>query len=242
MTLLQTLILAIVQGVTEFLPISSSGHLNLLQHLFGVTPSLTFDIFLNTATLLSVLFFFRKKLSYFFSHLGLILLASIPAGLVGVLLKHQIESIFSDVKLLPYFFLITSAFVLSTKFIKSKPQKLTALRAFFIGLIQAVAILPAVSRSGSTISTGVNSGLSSEEAFDFSFCLFIPASFGAILLDARKMSASSLMSPTNLIAFVVCFLVGILSLSLLRQALIKQKFWYFGIYTLVLAIVTFFLV
>ena len=108
MSLIQTLILALTQGITEFLPVSSSGHLNLFQHFFGFIPSLGFDIFLNTATLLSVLFFFRNQLKFFFSHLLQIILASIPAALVGIFLKDSVDSIFSNIWLLPLFFLINS--------------------------------------------------------------------------------------------------------------------------------------
>jgi undecaprenyl-diphosphatase len=240
MTIFESISLAIVQGITEFLPISSSGHLNLFQHFLGLTPSLTFDIFLNTATLLSVLFFFRSKLKFFFSNLPQIIIGSVPAGLVGVLFKHQIESVFSDVALLPLFFMITAAFVFSTQYFKNKGTKISYKQAIIIGLFQMVAILPGVSRSGSTIFAALLMGLSPVTAFNYSFSLFIPASFGALALGLKDIIGQNILQPEYLLAFVVTFLVGLLALSVLKKLLISNKLWYFGVYSLLLAIVLLF--
>jgi undecaprenyl-diphosphatase len=243
MSSLQGLILAFVQGITEFLPVSSSGHLNLLQHLFGLKSSLTFDIFLNTATLFSVLFFFRNKIKYFFDNLLYIIIGSIPAGLVGVLFKKQIAIIFADVKLLPYFFLVTAIFLLITKFLLPKSEKLDVKKALIIGFFQAAAILPAVSRSGSTIFAGLLMGLSTIEAFNFSFCLFIPASIGAIVLDLKDLTISgTFFTPVYLLSFIITAIVGYFALSVLKKILAGGKFWYFGIYLLILSLLSFFLV
>lgn len=242
MSYFQALILAFVQGISEFLPISSSGHLNLLQYLLGLNPSLTLDIFLNTATLVSVLFFFRNKIKYFFDNLLYIVIGSIPAGLVGILFKNQIATVFSDVKLLPYFFLITAAFLFITKFLPSKSEKLDVKKSLIIGLFQAFAIIPAVSRSGSTIFAGLLLGLSSIEAFNFSFCLFIPASIGALALDARKIAFSGAFTPVYLLSFVVTAIVGYFALKFLQKALSSGKLWYFSFYVLIIAVVSFFLV
>jgi len=239
MNLVQTLILAFVQGVTEFLPVSSSGHLNLFQHYFGYIPSLGFDIFLNTATLLSVLFFFRNQLKFFFSHLPQIIIASIPAALVGILFKDTVESVFSNYSLLPIFFIINSLIIFSTKKSKDKKSQITIFQAIIIGFSQAFAILPGVSRAGTTISTGLALGLSSVEAFNFSFCLFIPASLGAIILGVKDLNVSAFFSTQYLFAFIFTFLVGIFALKLLQKILKDQKIWYFGVYTLILAIILF---
>lgn len=242
MNFLQSYFLGLVQGITEFLPISSSGHLNLLQHFFGTTPSLSLDIFLNTATLFSVLFFFRAQIKYFFDNLKYIIVASIPAALVGIFLKDQVEIIFGDINLLPYFFLITSALLVSTKFIKNKIEvKLNYKNALLIGTIQAVAILPAVSRSGSTISTALWLGLAPVEAFNFSFCLFIVASLGTIVLDYKHLLSPQNFTPVMLTTFFITFLAGIIALYLLKKVIISKNFWYFGIYTFILAISLFFI-
>jgi undecaprenyl-diphosphatase len=239
MSLLQSIILSLVQGIAEFLPISSSGHLNLAQYFFRITPSLTLDIFLNTATFLSVLFFFRKQIKYFFQNLKFIVIASIPAALVGILFKDQVNSIFINIKLLPIFFILGSIFVFSTKFFNPKDTKLNYKKALTIGLFQAIAILPGVSRAGATIFAGLLLGLSPLQAFNFSFCLFIPASLGAIILSAKDLSSTGILTPEYLLAFVITFITGIIALGILKKVLIGKKFWLFGIYTFILALILF---
>lgn len=239
MSLIQSLILAFVQGVTEFLPISSDGHLNLVQSLFGLSPSLTFDVFLHLATFFSVLFFFRKKMPYFFSNLKYIIFGSVPVIIAGFFFKDQISSLAAYPKLLPYFFLFTSIYTLGTKFIKRQDKRITYLSAFIIGIFQAIAILPGVSRSGGTIFAALLLGLSPLNAFNFSFSLFIPASAGAIFLEAKDILSPSILTTNNLIAFVFTFFVGLLALKLLEKVLSSNKFWYFGIYTLLLSLILF---
>ena len=239
MSLIQAIILSFIQGIAEFLPISSSGHLNLAQYFFKIEPSLTLDIFLNTATFVSVLFFFRKQLKYFFTNLKFIIVASIPAGLVGILLKDQVDSIFADIHLLPFFFILGSILVFSTKFFGSKDEQLSYKKAIIIGLFQAIAILPGVSRAGATIFAGLLLGLAPIQAFNFSFCLFIPASLGALVLGVKDLSTAGILSPEYLLAFIITFFVGIFALSVLKKVLIGHKFWIFGIYTFILAIITF---
>lgn len=241
MSFLQAIILSFIQGIAEFLPISSSGHLNLAQYFFKIEPSLTLDIFLNTATFLSVLFFFRKQLKYFFTNLKFIIIASIPAALVGFFLKDQVDSIFADIHLLPFFFVLGSILVFSTKFFGSKDEQLSYKKAIIIGLFQAIAILPGVSRAGATIFAGLLLGLAPIQAFNFSFCLFIPASLGALVLGVKDLSTAGILSPEYLLAFISTFFVGIFALGVLKKVLISHKFWIFGIYTFTLAIVTFFI-
>ncbi|MDD4938472.1 MAG: undecaprenyl-diphosphate phosphatase [Candidatus Shapirobacteria bacterium] len=239
MNLIQSIILSFVQGIAEFLPISSSGHLNLAQYFLHLTPSLTLDIFLNTATLLSVLFFFRKQVPYFFKNLKYIIVGSIPAVLVGFLFKENIDSIFSNIKSLPFFFLLTSIFVFSTKFFKSNNQKINYKKALMIGIFQSIAILPGVSRSGSTIFAALLLGLSSIEAFNFSFCLFIPASVGALLLSFKDLSSSNIFTIEYLLAFIITFMVGILALYILKKVLVYKRFWVFSLYTFLLTLTLF---
>jgi undecaprenyl-diphosphatase len=228
MTFVQSIILSIIQGIAEFLPISSSGHLNLAQHFLHLTPSLSLDIFLNTATFISVLFFFRNKIPYFFKNLKFIIVASIPAVLVGILLKDKLELVFSSINLLPFFFILSSIFVFSTKFLNKKETSLNYQKAIIIGLFQAIAILPGVSRAGATIFAGLFLGLSALEAFNFSFCLFIPASLGALILGAKDLSTTGIFNLQYLTAFVITFMVGVISLNILKKVLISHKFWIFG--------------
>lgn len=236
MDLYQSLFLAVTQGITEFLPVSSTGHLHLLQYFFGLTPSLSFDIFLNTATLFSVLFFFKDQTKYFFDNLKYVIVGTIPAVIAGVFFKDQIESLFSSVTFIPYEFLFTSILLFSTRFIKAKDLKLTYKTALLIGLMQALAILPAISRSGATIATGLLLGLSPIAAFNFSFCLFIVASFGAIALDYQSLLSPSFLTPTAILSFLVTTVTGVIALYFLRKILQKNNFWHFGIYTLLLTL------
>lgn len=241
MNLIQSITLSIVQGVTEFLPISSDGHLNLFQHFFKMTPSLSFDVFLHAATFFSVLFFFRKQVSYFFSNLKFIVVGSIPVIIVGLFLKDQIAAIFSDPKLLPFFFLITAILVFATKFFKKNDKQITYLSAFIIGIFQALAILPGVSRSGLTIFSGLLLGLSPVNAFNFSFSLFIPASIGAIVLESKNIINGNIYAANYIVPFVLTFIVGLICLTILKKILVGSKFWIFGIYTLLLSLVLFFI-
>jgi undecaprenyl-diphosphatase len=241
MSLIQSLILAFVQGVTEFLPISSDGHLNLVQSLFGFSPSLTFDVFLHLATFFSVLFFFRKKIPYFFSNLKYIIIGSIPVVIAGFLFKDQISALAAYPKLLPYFFLFTSIYTLDTKFIKKQDKKITYLSAFIIGIFQAVAILPGVSRSGGTIFAALLLGLSPLNAFNFSFSLFIPATAGAIVLGLKDIISSNFITLNNLITFIITSLIGYFVLNIFLKITLSKKFWIFGVYVIILALSLFFI-
>lgn len=235
MTLIQSIFLAVVQGITEFLPISSSGHLHLFQYILSLKPSLSFDIFLNTASLLSVLFFFRSQFKFFKDNFKYIVVGTLPAVIIGLFFKDQVELIFQDVSTLPFQFLVTAILLFSLKFITTQNKSLNYRSALVIGLFQALAIIPAISRSGSTIFAGLLMGLSPVAAFNFSFSLFIPASFGALILDLKDMSFSGLFNINMLISFVVCFVVGIYGLKWLRSVLQSRHLWNFSIYLFILS-------
>jgi undecaprenyl-diphosphatase len=236
MTLIQSLILGLVQAISEFLPISSDGHLNLVQHFFNLTPSLDFDIFLHAATFISVIFFFRHQIKYFFTNLKYIIVGSIPAGLIGVFFKDQIEVLAAWPKLLPFFFLLTGILVFSTKFIPAKNKSLNYLSAFVIGIFQALAILPGVSRSGCTIFSALLLGLSPQNAFNFSFSLFIPATAGAILLSLKDIISADLLTLNNILTFIITSIAGVFILSVFQKITLNHKFWYFGVYVIILAL------
>lgn len=235
MPLFQSFLLGLLQGITEFLPVSSSGHSSILQSLFGFQPSNDLNIFLHLATLFSVLFFFKNQQNYFFQNLRYIFLGSLPAAFIGLLFKDQVEAIFSSPNYLPLFFLITSASLLLTRFFPPKNAKITYLNSFIIGLAQALALLPGVSRSGATISTALILGLSPTTAFQFSFCLFIPATVGAVILGLGHLSPSFPL----IISFLAAFITGLVALKLLQKTLITRYFWLFGLYTLALALYLF---
>jgi len=241
MTLIQSIIFSFVQGITEFLPISSSGHLHLFQYFFSLSTSLAFDVFLNTATFVAVLFYFRSQVPYFFKNIRYIIIGSLPAVIVGVFLKDQVELIFSSVKTLPYEFLFTATILLLTRFFKTKNNSLSYSKAFLIRVFQALAIVPAISRSGSTIFAGLLLGLSPLNAFNFSFCLFIPASLGALILDIKDIANLPDFGPNYLIAFVLTAVIGYFSLIILQKVLVGKKFWLFSIYLFILSVVLLFI-
>ena len=231
---MQTIFLGLVQGITEFLPVSSSGHLHLFQLFFRLTPSLTLDIFLNTATLFSVIFFFRHQIKFFFSNLKYIIVGTIPAVIIGYFANDYIDSLFTNPQSLIFTFLITTILLFTSHFLKKSDSQITYKKALIIGLFQALAILPGVSRSASTIVASLILGLSPTFAFKFSFSLFIPVSIGALILGLSDFSTLDITTSSAGIAFIITFITGLISLKLLRKIVIHQKLKYFGFYTLFL--------
>jgi undecaprenyl-diphosphatase len=246
MTLIQALILGLLQGLTEFLPVSSSGHLVIAQHFFGfLTPPVFFDILLHLATALAIIIvLWRQLFSLDKKTLGFILLASLPAGIIGVLLNSSIEALFSSVKLVAVALLITGLLLFLTRyfFSQAKNARLTWQNTLFIGLFQAIAIIPGISRSGSTISAGIFTKLKPELVFNFSFLLALPAIFGAAFLQLKDLNfASSLLGLPLLIGFVAAFISGLFALKLLKKFVSQGKFSFFAYYCLVLGLILLFL-
>jgi len=240
MTFIQGLLLGLLQGLTEFLPVSSSGHLVIAQHLFNITSSsVIFDILVHLATGLAiVVVLWSKILKLNKEKIGLIILATIPAALVGFFLNKSIEVIFSSLPLVGISLIITSLFLFSTRLLKTSTKKLTSKNSFTIGLFQALAIIPGISRSGSTIVAGLHTGLKPITAFNFSLLLFLPAILGAQLLQLDKVAnipASQI--PTLIIGFITAFFSGLISLKLLQKIVIKSKLYQFGYYCLILGVI-----
>ncbi len=249
MSFLQLFSLGLIQALTEFLPVSSSGHLHLFQTLFHLTPSLSFDVLANTATLLAVVFFFRRFLltwlkNITLSQLWLIFLGTFPAVLAGLFLKNQIDSLFISPAPFALTYLLTATALFSLHFIKPKNKKLSPPRALFIGLAQALALLPGVSRSGLTITAAILAGLSPNLAFRFSFLLYLPVSVGALFLTFTDGTFSTSVFPLPVFQLTLVFLttavLGYFSLKALRRLLLGQHLWLFGFYCLFLSLFTFF--
>ena len=249
--------MAIVQGVAEFLPISSSGHLALLGRLFcfDAETNATLNIVLHAGTLLAIIIYYFKELidilkKYDFALMGKIIIATIPVGITGVIVKAMAwdESIFNNLFIPGTGFLITASVLLWGQ--KSKNDKtldkLTFKQSLMIGLAQAAAVLPGISRSGSTISAGLKSGLAKADAAKFSFLLAIPAIGGVVLvkifmlLKNSKLTLHSLDISYLVIGFIVAAFVGYFSLALLLRLLKHGNFKYFAwyLYTLGLATLT----
>ncbi len=252
--MLSLILLAVLQGIAEFLPISSSGHLVIGKSLLGMVESgATVEIFLHFGTLLAIIVFYRKKImdiirSLFYRRFSdentklalLIAWASIPAGIIGVIWGDALESMFSNPKLAAAMLIITAAILLSTLLIHRRSAQNFRLNLFttmLIGIAQAFAILPGISRSGSTIVMALWLGAAPEEAAEFSFILAIPALTGAAAIKAKEMiSANISPSPSLLLATIVAAVIGYAALSLLIPILKKGKLWIFGIYCAIMGI------
>ncbi len=269
MDLIQGIIIGIVQGLTEFLPVSSSAHLVFIQNILGVKSSLAFDTFLHLGSLLAVLWFFRadiiKMLKSWWLSIGDILrgrfkqgfyedpykrlawyviLATIPVGLVGVLFEDSVESLFAGALYVPAFFLFVTGTILYLS------QRMTsgeinfhnvgAKESLFMGLGQACAILPGLSRSGTTIAAGLVIGLDKEFAAKFSFILSIPAILGAFLLQLKDIgSALDVNFLPVLFGFIAAFIAGYAAIKWMLELIQKRSLDIFAYYCWIVGIVVF---
>lgn len=251
MNLLEVIILAIVQGITEWLPISSSGHLVLLEHYMGITASVFFDVILHVGTLLAVLVAFGKDIqgilkalfeSGFKTEQGklafYIIIGSVPTAIIGFVFQALFESFFSNLLIVGFAFIGTGILLYLSKLQRNRNAELDTPKALVIGTIQGVALIPGVSRSGSTISTGLLLKMKKEKAYQFSFLLFIPAVIGAALAEGIKewssLSVASFDLPTLLLGIFVTSIVSFVFLKLLFRIVIKEKFHWFAYYCWVL--------
>lgn len=257
MSLFESVLLGIVQGLTEFLPISSSGHLVLGESLLKVKfDDISFEVFLHFGTLFSVVIFFRHRIWSMLKALWLkarsisgssvssynsenwrlfwqIIVGSIPAGVIGLLFENILEKSFSSVIFVSVMLLVTGVVLFSTQFFKEKKENLTFGNTFIIGLAQAIAILPGISRSGVTISTGIFAGVKRSKVAEFSFLLSLPAVLGASLLKLKDVlghTSLRLELRIYVIGAVTAFVVGYLSIKFLLNVIKKGKFQYFGYY------------
>jgi len=237
--MIQELFLAFIQAATEFLPISSSGHLALIFNIIS-EPDLFFITMLHLASLFAVLIFTRreiKKLLTFdkkYRKLWIyLIIATIPAALFGYLFKSTIESSFESLLFLGFAFLFTGGILFFTKYTQNY-TKLNWKNSLFVGLFQVIALFPGISRSGMTISSGLFSGLRKEDAVKFSFLLFIPLSLGAFVLEFGQ----AYFNTTLVYSFLLTFVLSLIFLNLLYFIVKKGKFWWFSIYCFVLGIVT----
>jgi len=271
MDIIKTIFIAIVQGVTEFLPISSSGHIILFKNLFDLDLDSTFDVFLHLGTLLAVFVvfiseikelvfgLFQKKISskLFGSSLErknilkiwlLFLIATIPAGLSGFFLEDILDIEPSSTNKLMFLilaslFFINAVILLSTFYIKSKNKEknikdLSFLEALYIGCFQAIAVLPGISRSGSTVTGSIHINLNRKDAGRFSFLLSIPVILAAFLLKLFKLINSPIPTDNHyilllIIGVIVSFISGLIALKLLLKIIEKGKFWVFSIYMII---------
>ncbi len=244
MNVFQAIILAITQGITEFLPISSSGHLAVLQILWNLPKSsITFDALLHFGTLGAILAVFWQEIKRIFYSknwqlIKLIIIGTIPAVIFGVLFQTKIEQSFVSLKFIGLSFLITALFLLLTKFSKAQKDTISWSDALIIGIAQAVALFPGISRSGFTISAGLLRKLKPEIAFKFSFLLALPVIFGAVILQLPALIQQGENSYLlGGIGMLISFFIGIISLKILEKILKRGKYFWFSLYLIILSMV-----
>ena len=239
-SILQALIYSVVQGITEWLPVSSSAHIALLQNIFGF-QSLPYMVFLQFASILAVIFVFWKDIVKLFNfkkeslkYLGMLILALIPVVIVGYFFeKLRLE--LSTFYYIGIFFMISGMIVYSTKFMHPREgKKLNFFDSFFIGVVQLVSLFPGISRSGSTISAGLFSGLKKEDAVKFSFLLGVLTILGASVLELKGLALQSISYSILAVTFILTFLVSIFSIKILLKIVRGDNFYKFGIYDFIL--------
>lgn len=261
MTLLQSFLLGLIQGLTEFLPVSSSGHLVLVAHLLSVPTStdITFEVFVHFGTLVSVLLVFRDDVvqitrsvvegilspatmkeryrsSEHFRFGVLIIFASIPAAVVGLKFEQQLAAAFADPKLVAVMLIITGLILFLTRLkTPGEGKEIGWIGAFLIGIAQSLAIIPGISRSGATISTAMYLGVAPVRAARFSFLLSLPVVGGATLLKTKEMIEIGAVPDgflQLLIGTIVAFASGYAAIKFLLRVLERGRISWFAFYCL----------
>lgn len=267
MTLLEGIVLGIIQGITEFLPVSSSGHLVIASRLFDINDgNLFYSVMLHFSSLLAVLIYFRKDviklIISFFELLArinktkrketlnlherivlLIIAGTIPTVIIGLLFKDFFETLYNNINSVGIALLFTGFILIISEKI-SKPKysliDIPFYKTVFIGIFQGIAIIPGVSRSGSTIVGSLFMGLEKEDAARFSFLLSIPAIIGATLIELLSINTTGVVLNANLmIGMITSFLFGMISIGILINLIKKGKLYYFAIYVFAVALLIF---
>lgn len=253
MSWIEAIVLGLIQGLTEFLPVSSSGHITIFGTLFGMSgeENLTFAIVVHTATALSTICVLWKEVAILFKSIFSfrwnddtkmvckILLSMIPVGIVGVFFKDYVEQLFGSGLLLVGVMLLVTAMLLAFSYYAKPRQKdsISFKDAFVIGIAQACAVLPGLSRSGSTIATGLLLGNKKEQVAKFSFLMVIIPILGEAFLDLLKgdfSAGTSAISPVSLICgFVAAFISGAIACKWMIQLVKKGKLIYFAYYCII---------
>jgi undecaprenyl-diphosphatase len=258
MDLIQSILLGILQGITEFLPVSSSGHLALARALIGqnLEPGITFEIVVHFGSFCSIVVYYRKLIAEIITDLFkaltpvslkeghfikdesvrfsfFILLSMIPAMIIGFTLKDTIEQLFINPFFVSVMLIVTGTILFSTRFVKNPQKEVDGWRALLMGVAQAMAIIPGISRSGSTISVGLFSGVNRNSVANFSFLMVLPVLAGAMILEVQEISGTGIHSAEIAVlfaGFLASFLSGYLALTYLIKILKREKFHYFSYY------------
>ncbi len=257
---LDVTVLSILQGVAEFLPISSSGHLVILQHVLDVPESIrmSLEVFLHAGTLLAVFAFYRRRIGSILAGLaardaverraaweyaGKIALSALPAVAVYFVFRHDIESLVTNARMVGALLMFTGAVLLGTRYLPRGERPVCFLRALIMGIGQAIALLPGVSRSGMTLAAARGGRVGPSEAAEFSFLMSAPLIMGGVLLELLKFAKGEATTgglSWGVLAWgvVLSAAVGYFSLALLLRALKGRWFWLFGPYCILAGLLT----
>lgn len=254
MDTLQAILLGIVQGITEFLPVSSSGHLQIAKELLGVEleNNITFDVTLHAATVLSTIVVlwqelwrlvkgcFSRRFTEEQAYVLKVILSMIPAGVVGVFFADQIEALFSSLWFVGLMLLLTAALLSFAYYAKPRQKSEISYRdAFIIGIAQAAATMPGLSRSGSTIATGLLLGNEKGSVAHFSFIMVIPVILGKMLLDILSGEMAAMAVPTEALVsgFLAAFISGALACKFMIEIVKRGKLIWFALYCAIVGLI-----
>ncbi len=230
---MKSLILGIVQGLTEFLPVSSSGHLVILKHWLNFHSEGTImEATLHFATLLAIIIFFRRKLSDYVTKEKLltIIVGTIPIALIGILFKDEIELLFNNYLLVTVTLSLTGLLLFLSRNPKENKEELDLKTAFIIGIAQAIALTPGISRSGFTVATALLLGVTRKRAFEFSFILAIPALLGAFIINIPDILGTKVEVLSLIPGVLAAFFSGLLALWVFYKLIIKKDLHLFSYY------------
>lgn len=245
---IDAILLGIIQGLTEFLPISSSGHLVLGQHFLGIENSgILLEVVLHLGTLLSILFYYHRDISDLLHgicmrdfeslhYMFMVLVATIPAMAVGLLFKTHLESLFLP-QFVPYMLLITGCVLLMTRYSYKSIKSITLKIAILVGCVQVFAMIPGISRSGMTISLALFLGMHRGAAAKFSFFMAIPILFGAGILQLGDVGEKSVQVWPLFLGFLSAFISGYMVIQWLVNLISNQQFWKFSYYCIFLGLI-----
>jgi undecaprenyl-diphosphatase len=253
--LLTTIILGLIQGLAEWLPISSTAHLKIAEHFLGFAATPLFNVFLHAGTLAVVIFYFRHDVKMvltalvkrdFQSEYGrfipLIIVATIPTGIIGLVYDKFLADNYQTFPIIGVTFIVGAVLLFSSRFGKEDQTKITYRQALVMGTAQGAASFPGLSRSGSTISTGLLQGAKREMVFKFSFLLSIPAILGDLIVEAYLQRGTLVqgigVTPLNLIiGLAITTVAGYFAILLVKRLVLTKRFYYFAFYTFAMGLI-----
>jgi len=227
------LLLGIIQGLTEFLPVSSSGHLVILKHWMNLQDEgVVLEVILHFATLLAIIIFFRRKILEYATKekISLIIIGTIPIALIGVLFKDEIQSLFSNYFLVTVTLSLTGLILFMSRNSKENKDNIDLKMAFVIGVAQALALTPGISRSGITVATALLLGIKRKKAFEFSFILAIPALLGALIINIPDICETTIDIHNLVTGGISAFLSGLFALWIFYKIVRNKDLYLFSYY------------